>query len=252
MTIQKKENIPEAETQQTSDSKVADEAILLEMASVKSKLEELNTAIIDKAAEIENLHELTLEQEKKFEAEVSSLKSQLETATSTIEAVTKERDEAVSELKNIKEEALLTKRLTQLKELKLLRAGEEAQIKQAEKIKAMSDEQFEDYTSELLDIVKAMQPEASASEAPTLESAETEIESEDKVEALENAPEGAKERILQVLDGLKANDEGSKSDQASDVQDGIEPADKECASVAKKYDVSKLTEGFLNILKYTN
>lgn len=255
MTDQKKEITPEAESQQTSDSNVADDVVIQELAAARGKLEEMSQAILDKAAEIENLHEVTLEQEKKFEAEVSSLKSQLEEVSKSLETASKERDEAVSELNKIKEEALLTKRLSQLKEFKLLCASEEAQVKQAEKIKAMSDEQFDEYTSELLEIVKTLQPEASASEAqPAGSTAESEGESEVKDEALEKdgAQECAtKERIRQMLDGLKTKDEGSDSNESS-VQDDKEPADKECASVDRKLDVSKLTEGFLNILKYNN
>lgn len=254
MTDQKKEITPEAESQQTSDSNVANEVIAQELAATRSKLEEMSQAILDKAAEIENLHEVTLEQEKKFEAEVSSLKSQLEEVSKSLETASKERDEAVSELNKIKEEALLTKRLSQLKEFKLLCASEEAQVKQAEKIKAMSDEQFDEYTSELLEIVKTLQPEASASEAqPAGSAAESEGESEVKDEALEEGTQecATKERIRQMLDGLKTKDEGSDSNESS-VQDDKEPADKECASVDKKLDVSKLTEGFLNILKYNN
>jgi type I site-specific restriction-modification system R (restriction) subunit len=250
MTNQKKEITPEAETLQTSESTVAD-TFVQELAAAKGKLEEMSRAILDKAAEIENLHEVTLDQEKKFEAEVSSLKSQLEEVSKNLEAASKERDEAVNELNNIKEEALLTKRISQLKELRLLCASEESQVKQAEKIKAMSDVQFEEYTSELLEIIKSSQPEASASEAQPAGTTESEVESEVEEKALENAPESAKERIRQMLDGLKTKDEESNSNESS-VLDDKEPADKECASVEKKPSVSNLTEGFLNIMKYNN
>lgn len=243
-----KETKTDPEIQPTSNSQIGSEQVLVELSATQQKLEDLNRAILDKAAEIEDLHGETIAQEEKFEAEVSSLKAQLDEISSKLEAAIKERDEAVNTLNSIKEEAMLNDRLGKLKELKVLRSTEEAQIKQAEKVKSMSAEEFDDYINELLDVTQIKQTDvipASSATQPS-ESAETETELEEASKALESAPEAAKDKIRMMLEGLLKTEKSSKD--TSTVED-TESAVKEIASEGKKLSLS---EGFIKMLKYNN
>jgi hypothetical protein len=232
---QKLENITEPEKIQTSERQISSDFI----ENATKQLEELQRSVLDKAAEIENLHDVALEQEKQFEARVSSLESHVEELKSSLETAQKERDEAVNELKKIREDAILGERLTALKDLGLLRSTEEAQIKQAERIKLMSDDEFEDYKAELLDIKGLEKSNESDKKEETVEEVVELIGN-----TVEETSEDAKERIRQMLGSLTATD---TTEEVLPVQE--EEPKKESASINVP-DVKKLTEGFMKILSY--
>lgn len=233
---QKLENITEPEEKtQTSEQQIS--SAIIENAT--KQLEELQSSLLDKAAEIENLHEVALEQEKRFEAEVSSLKSQLEELKASLEAANTERDSAVSELKKIQDDALLNERLSALKDLGILRSSEEAQIKQAERIKLMSEEEFEDYKAELTDIKGLEKSKEGEKKEETVNEAADLIES--AIE--EETSEDAKERIRQMLGTLTDAEVTEEATEA--VQE--EPK-KESASIQIP-SVEALIDGFSKLMK---
>lgn len=215
---------------------------------LKSKVEELSVSLMDKATELETLHTVASEQEKAHEAEVSSLKAQIEELKGALEVATKAKEEAVSELNQIREDALLEKRVTELKDENLFRSGEEARIKQVEKIKGMTDEEFATYKDDLIDI----RNQALGTSAKVEETKEEKTEEvKDAAELIsEKAPIATQDKIRQLL--AKVAGETATESKAADVQEEKKEEEssealKESAS-CNKLDPAALATGFTRML----
>lgn len=225
----------------------------MELKDMESKLGELQVTLTDKAAEVEELHTVALEQE----SELKSAQIKIEELQKSLDEANKAKEEAQRELSGIKEEALLNERLSTLKNANILRSEEAAQIKQAEKIKQMSEEEFADYVSELTDV----KSQALCGTAKTDKSQEA-----DKKDDLEKTEEvvsqvteeiaasaEAKSRIVEILEKItkQSNPETSKN---AEVQPEVKAEEaKEVASVkTEELNPAKLAKGFCDMLKYNN
>jgi len=210
---------------------------------LNSKMEDLHVMLVDKASEIEELHNIALEQEKKFEEEVASLKSKVEELTSSLAAESKAKEEAVSELRKIREEALLQERLRILRDKNLLRSAEESQVKQGSKVKAMTDVEFDAYVEDLLDV--RAQALTSIPAAPVQNEVVNKI-----ADAIvdESASEGTRENVKKVLKALNVGPAPLAAEAKT--QEVVAPVEKkELASVKPvMLDVKALAAGFTNIL----
>ena len=218
----KEEKVTEPDKLQTSDQDA--EKVLQQ---TETQMKDLQTALLDKAAEIEALHDVTVEQEKKFASELGSLQAKVEELQKALESANKEKEEAVSELNKIREEALLSMRLARLREANLLRKEEEAQIKQTEKIRNMSDETFEEYFNELLEVKSQVLAEAQVSKGA--------------------ANDRVVEEITTIVEKLTEEKKPSVSDE-SDKKEETETAKKESAA-CKQASVDELVEGFSKIVE---
>lgn len=172
------------------------------------KLAELNAALTDRLAEIEELHTIALEQESGFDKQLSDLKAEIAGLQAQLEAATKEKTAALTELANIKEEALLTERLSELKDAGLLRNEDEAQLKQAEKVKKMSNEEYAEYRDDMLYIKQSTEKAAVTS-------------SDDLItKALVGMPEGEEtDRLKKILSNLTKKPQNDKEVQTEVAED---------------------------------
>lgn len=255
MKIEKVETteIESIDTEKKS-SEVSSENMNNLIQDTTKQLEDIKTSLQDKATEVEELHSIALEQEKKFQDELAKVQQELESKESLIkelqealENATKAKEDAVEELNKMKEEALLSNRLQKLQDLKLLRSGEEAQIKQAEKVKSMSEECFAEYIEDLLDI-------RVQSEASTVKPADAAEEDTSKVdtkleEELTSAAAGeqAKAKLRELLGTLKKdNTEESKGSEEVQPDEQKEVASEKQTSFP---DVALLQRAFLGILE---
>lgn len=243
---QNKENLTETEKVQTSEAHSETSMTENTVTDVKNQVNDLQGALLDKAAELESLHEIALEQEKKFSAETDSLKSQVEELRKALEIATIEKEKAVSELVKIKEEALLNERLTRLQDAKLLRSGEEARVKQAEKVKKMSEIEFDDYLSELSD-VKTQTTSSDTKDAE--EHSSNIVDQIVKTVSSTNITDEVKKELQQVVEKLVTNDKPIVSSESL-VQETDTP--KESAASRTNMSVEELTKGFSNIVNIYN
>jgi len=206
--------------------------------SAEKTVEELKVAVLDKTAEIDDLHNLVLEKEDEFNKIKSSLETRIGELELALQESIKAKDELFSELSTIKEEALLKERLEVLKENDLLRSEEEAQMKQAEKIKKLSDDEFNDYVIELSDIRKKAVISDTESEVKTEDSAELLVETIEKIVG-RTSTEEARAHLKRVLDSLQSD---SSSVSINDEKAG---EIKEVAAASEQeVSVEQLTEAF--------
>jgi len=115
---------------------------------IREKVESLEKADIEKQETIEALNEVISRREGELEKageEIAKLLQELETTQAKLALAEKEIADAA-------ERDLLSSRLDLLAVKNLLRSSEEDQIKQATKIKEMSNEEFSAYVEDLEDI----------------------------------------------------------------------------------------------------
>lgn len=251
------------EEKATSGGEEKDMSTVLEEA-LKS-VGDLTKTLADRTDEIESLHALAADQEKKFEDEKTELLSKIEELSNALEAVVAERDSASAELASMREEAMLKSRFEALNSLGLLRSNESAQIKQGEKIKAMSDEEFSIYIEELKDIrEQALASTPDVKEKKAEKEVEPSIDAEAAAEAIvksvdtASTDDEAQSRIKKILETLNLNkptaitvaDEGKEEETANDETET--EGSKEVASSQKKLDVTKLANGLKSIAYYKN
>lgn len=211
----------------------------LDTTNPVSIIEELKTSLIDRAAEIEVLHSIAIEQENKYQDQVNTLQAKVEELHAALEAANRAKEEAVEELNKFKSDQLFEKRMSLLQDKNLVRSTEEARNKQAEKIKAMSDEEFASYVEELSDLSNQfanLAVEKKSEEA--MESSEVEDNS-----SAESEINSTTDQLKEVLDEIAADIEDSKEEKET-------TPSKESASAQKSLlDPSILREGFVKMLK---
>ena len=236
---------------ETEEKKTTSEGVNSEMEKsldmLKSKVQELSSSLMDKATELEELHTVASEQETAHEAVVNSLKAEVESLKSALEVATKAAEEAVSELTQIRDDALLEKRVTELKDANLFRSNEEARIKQVEKIKSMNDEEFATYKDDLSDI----RNQALGTPAVVVE---TEVKNEEVIAAAEliseKAPVATQDKIRQLLAkvaGETVTIETPKAVKEEIQEEQSSESSKESASCM--VDHSTLASAFNSMLK---
>ena len=241
----------DSETQDTEkkSSEVSSEKVENLIQDTTKQLEELKVSLKDKATEVEELHNIALEQEKKAKEELAAQESKIKELQEALDVATKAKEEAIAELNNMKEEALLNKRIRQLHDLKLLRSGEEAQIKQAEKIKFMTEEEFAEYVEDLSDI-QGQASSKSVEPAEDLTSKTVDQVAEQVGDQV--ADEQAKAKLREILTNLKSESvEAGKEETEKPAAEKKEVAVKETASTSFP-DVELLQKAFLGILKLKN
>lgn len=223
---------------ETDDSKV-EESVETFIESAERTVEELKVVVMDKTAEIEDLHNLVLEKEEDFNKAKSSLEARIAELEAALTESNKSRDELLSEISENKLQALVKERLEVLKANDLLRSEEEAQRRQAEKIKLFSDEEFNEYVVELSDIKGKASMVVTEDEAvKSEETAEVTVELIEKLVG-RSSTEDARKCLKIVLDSLQSG-EALASEETEEVEQAKEVAE------ANQQDVSveRLTEAF--------
>lgn len=220
--------------QPTSEGEVSMEKFIEEATK---QVEKLREDLVDRTAATEELHAVALEQERAFAEEVAALKQEIDDLKKSLEESKKAESDAVAELAKIREEAMLNERISILTQEGVLRSDEESRTKQAEKIRAMSDEDFKSYVEELVDTRK----QALASVTPNTESTEKE-EKQEEVVGSEDSASGEEALVDKVLSSLAkpaGNAEAEKKESAPS---------KESASEKSRVDVKRLSQGFKQMM----
>lgn len=220
----------------TSEGEVSMEKF---MEEATQKVEQLKTDLIDRAASIEDLHQVAVEQEKAFAEEKAALAQEIDNLKKSLAESEKARDEAVSELAKVREEAMLKERISILTQEGLLRSDEESRTKQAEKVRAMNDEDFKSYVEDLVDTRK----QALASASTNTESTENKESKSEEVVGSEESASGEETLTQEVLSSLAkpaASAEGAEKKE--------EAPSKESASVKSKIDGKRLSQGFSKMM----
>ena len=259
----------EATSKKSSDTEISE---MFEGAA--DQIECLKVALTDSAAEIESLNAMVSQQKDSFDVELSECKSRIEELEKELAEAVEAKDSAEATLNQLKEEALLNERLHELNDLRLLAKTEEGQIRQAEKVKAMSDEDYDSYKSELLDIFSVQTVEDTADEtAEEAESTEeeevteeaSEEDSEDATEEEENVDRSAEivtetveateddaskakiKEILKVLSNSTKTEAVNHEEVEESSEEGEDASNKETASVEEAISTEKLAEAFSGI-----
>jgi uncharacterized protein YukE len=249
----KEENIQETQETEKKSSEVSSDKMENLIQDTTKQLEEIKVSLADKATEIDELHAIALEQEKKFQDELAKRESEIKELQTALETATNVKEEAIKELNDLKEEALLNERIRKLHDLNLLRSGEESQIKQVEKIKTMSEEVFADYIEEILDL-RGKTVDASVIDKSAEPAEEITSETIDKLteEVTKVDDEQAKAKLREILTNLKKEDVETEAGQVLVEEEVKENENKEVASVATLPEVSLLQKAFLGILNLKN
>ncbi len=125
-----------------------------------ANVEALSTEVKDNKETITSLEE----DKSTLEAELATVKSaaedakkevetKLQTATTELEGVKTQFDEVSTELKDLKQEAVASTRMSEIEEAGVIR---EDAVAQQEKVKGMSDEEFASYKEELIAVRKSI------------------------------------------------------------------------------------------------
>jgi len=136
------------EVQKAAEQEKTAHALESFTSEIKAKVEALEKSDQEKEETIEALRTAISEKEEALEKageELSKLQGELEETKSKLEASEKEIAEA-------KEREMLTQRVNMLADRDLLRSNEENQVKQIEKVRTMSEDEFSAYVEDLEDI----------------------------------------------------------------------------------------------------
>ena len=239
---------------ETNEKKVTSEGENSEMekvvASATEMINELKSVLMDKAAELEEVHSVAMEQQSKFEEENGSLKQLVEELSLALTNANKAKEEAESELKSIKDDALLQQRIRNLHEHKVLCSAEDAAVRQAEKIKGMTDAEYDIYLSELVDI----RNQALGVSAAEVEDDQPKVEEDlpkaatEVIEAVSqvDASEDAKARIRQLIAELQP----ASAKVEVEATEIITPEPKkESASCEQHLPIERISKAFTDMLK---
>lgn len=169
------------------------------ISEIEEKVESLEKADAENKETIEALHQAISDKEADLEKageEMAKLQQQLESTQAELEAATQKIAQA-------EERELLSARIQTLTDKELLRSNEEAQVKQIEKVKAMSEEEFAAYVEDLDDIRnQTLASNKDVKEAPKKEDSQT----EDDVQL---------EKVAEQLAEEVANHQAENSEEAS-------------------------------------
>jgi len=216
------------------DEKDAEQQITAKITTLETEKSELATA-----------NEAAQESVKDLTSKLESAQAELEEKNTQIETLTKEKDEAVASLEerdekiqSLEMEKAKAERKEILADKGILFADAEKQEKQLEKTKAMSDEAFEDYVSELSD----MKAQASSED-------DGDSDGEAAADADADASDGDADADADAAaDKTEADadadaDDADADDKEGDDEGGDEGEDKANASKKDVPDVADVSDG---------
>ncbi|RKZ85453.1 MAG: hypothetical protein DRQ39_07135 [Gammaproteobacteria bacterium] len=219
------------------------------ISAVDELKDTLTSNLANATAEVEELHVEADEAEAKLSAKdekIKDLEKKLEDATA--QAADKE-----AKLKEIEKARIVSTRVRFLQENRISRSTEENLLKQAEKCAEMSEEEFDAYTSDLLDIKDTIlsqfqDAEKEAEKEEELDATVDEIKAADEETAasVEEVDEKLKkilsdEGLLGITDSspkqtsAEESEEEETSTEEESSEDSEEAAEKEIASEKKDY-----------------
>lgn len=236
-------NDKKSEVTQVSTDERVDNAI----QAVEKLQDELTTDLADVTAENESLHSEADEKE----AELSAQDEKIKELEAKLASATSDKEAAQAKLVEIERAKLVASRVRFLQENEIARSTEKALLIQADKCANMSDEDFEVYTEDLLDIrdsilSKYKVAEEEAEKEEELEATVEEIKAGD--EEIAASVEEIDEKLRKVLsdEGLlgsletqaseeESEEEESSDEETSEEETSEEAAEKEIASTKVDY-----------------
>lgn len=193
---------------QTSDAVIDNAEVKNQLTEIDTLVKSLKASLADKATEVEELHSVASEQEKKFSEEKALLSSRVTELETALSEATKAKEIAETELKTMKEEALLNQRLEELASKGLLMKTDEKKVKQAERVKNMTAEQFAEYITELSDICQ----QAVGNSAKATDTA---IIAEEVAEKVKNADPEMVQKVLNNMNKAEVKTDEPAKEKAS-------------------------------------
>lgn len=245
------------ETKQEQPASTPNEEVVKEtLESATSELDTLRQDMANYVVELEELHSVSLEERKAKDTEIAKLKEQLENLTKELSEVKAQKNSYEKELRAIEEAKVLTERLALLSELGFLRQEENGQREQANKIIAMSNDEFNSYVSELKDIFSYVSDKKVSNEEIKQESnaainvAVEEICKEDNESAA--TEDEVTDLISKVLRSFNTKPSISEELAKKGEEENIDSPVKEEASVDVDKLAKELASGFTEIYNYKN
>lgn len=211
------------ETLSADDQRVEDA-----LAAVNEIKDSLTSNLADVTAENEELHA----EADQSEAKLSARDEKIKELERTLEEAKAAKEAAEARLQDIERSQLVAKRVRFLKENSICRSTEGELIKQAEKCADMSEEEFEAYTSDLLDIRSTVLAQFQAAE----EEAEKEEELQAEVEEIKASDEETAASVDEIDEKLKKilSDEGLLGSPNSQDQTSAEESEEEESSTEEE------------------
>jgi len=212
-----------------------------------ASVDQLSVDLADQATEIEALH---TEAEEKDKA-LAEANEKLEELSKKVAEVTERAEKAEAKLQEIEEARLISDRMSFLKNNGVEGSTEEKLLKQAEKCKSMSDEEFKAYADELIDVktrieaaFKAKEEETETEENLTSQVEEIKASDEETAASVDEVDKKLKE-ILKRANLLNSEDPVSEkeAEEAADSEKEVKEASEETETpeeveVAKKESAS--------------
>lgn len=198
------------------------------LAAVNEIKDSLTSNLADVTAENESLHA----EADESAAELSAQGEKIKELEKTVAEAQKAREEAEKKLEEIERSRLVTARARFLKDHGISRSTEDDMLKQVEKCAEMSEEEFEAYTSDLLDIRNTVLAQFQAAE----EEAEKEEELTAEVEEIKATDEESAASVEEIDDKLRKilSDEGLLGAPDSQEQTSAEESEEEEASTEEE------------------
>ena len=201
------------------------------LAAVNEIKDSLTSNLADVTAENESLHAEADESDAKLSAQDEKIK-ELE---KTLEEAQSAREEAEKRLQDIERSRLVANRARTLKDGGIARSREDEFVKQVEKCADMSEEEFEAYTADLLDVRNTVLAQFQAAEEKA-EEAEKEEELSAEVEEIKAADEETAASVDEIDEKLRKvlSDEGFLGSPETPEQTSAEESEEEEASTEEE------------------
>jgi hypothetical protein len=249
------ENLEKTEATEANPSK---ETIQLTQSVEETKevVEQMKQIVADKVVELEEIQKAAVEDSLAKEEKIKQLEEENKQLSEQLQKAKADKEELETKLREIEEENLLNERLSKLSDKDLLRTSEEAQLKQASKIKNMSEEDFSEYVQELEELA-SKQTSTPVEPKKLDEGAISTIIEKVKEEIVKNEVAASEveveERLRRILSNFNTEETSvPKEEKVEEIKEGAEQTSadplKESAS-CKSLSVDILTAGFAEMLK---
>jgi hypothetical protein len=235
-----KKNTETPEVEKTpNEEHVSLESAMEDLASIKQEL-------ADQVVELEELHSLSLEETTLKNAELAEVKVEMEALKAQLAEVIQQKNQYAKELKLIEDAKILNHRLSELEELKLLRNSEGGLREQAQKVTEMTNEQFESYKTELVDIfesIKLSYAEKSEINTPQIDAAQVAASICNDQPEQAASDEEVEDLVSRAIKNLKISKKAVVIEELAEEGEVDSSVVKEQASVKTELDLVKAFTG---------
>lgn len=182
----------------------AQEEMQQQLNEAKATLEELRPIVETKNEEIAALKAANEQLQESSKEEIEKLSAKIEELEAEKKSLQDRAEAAEGELADNKAREMLQERVNFLSENDILRSTEEAQLAQLEKVSGMSDEEFENYCADLIDIRLKVEDEEEKAKAEEKEEEKDEKSLDSAAEELVNSLDLPEDKAKATADFFKS------------------------------------------------